>query len=242
MNSPAAIWRSRAAIWVSGPDDRPREDVAQAERQDDAAERQADDDPPRGLIGLLARLDPLQHVGLGDVHQLVGEALEPVGERPRLAQLHLARLGDLPGAGPLHRPGHDLDEAVVFLPDLAQQLDLVLRDVLQPVEVVAELAELAQGAVERPLVGGQQRGGDPVELARGVVLDLPVGRDLALQLDQLLGALVHAAEHAQAHRAEQDQQRRPSRETRPAAWSARAPARARPDSTAKSRRRVTARS
>ena len=96
--------------------------------------------------------------------------------------------GDLPGAGALHRPGHDLDEAVVVLPDLGQQLDLVLGHVLQPVEVVAELAELAQDAVELALVRGQERGGDAVELARGVVLDLPIGRDLALQLDQLLGA------------------------------------------------------
>ncbi len=70
---------------------------------------------------------------------------------------------------------------------------------------------------------------DAVELAGGVVLDLAIGRDLALQLDQLLGPLVHAAEHAQADGAEQDQQRRRSRETRPAAWSGPAPARARPD-------------
>ena len=91
---------------------------------------------------------------LGHVDQLVGEALEPVGERPGLAQLHLPRLGHLPGAGQLHRLGHDPDEAVVVLPDLAQQLDLALRHVLQPVEVVAELAELAQHAVQNPLVLG----------------------------------------------------------------------------------------
>ncbi len=47
---------------------------------------------------MLARLDPLDHVGLGDVYQLVGQPLEPVGERPRLAQLQLARLGDLADA------------------------------------------------------------------------------------------------------------------------------------------------
>ena len=43
--------------------------------------------------------------------------------------------------------------------------------------------------VERALVRGKQRRGHAVELARGVVLDLAVGLDLALQLDQLLGAL-----------------------------------------------------
>jgi hypothetical protein len=156
---------------------------------------------------LLARLDPLEHVGLGDVHQLVGQALEPVGERPRLAQLQLARLGDLAGAGALHRLGDDRDEAVVVLPNARQQIDLALGHVLQAVEVVAELAELAERAVEGPFVGRQKCRGDAVELTRGVVLHLPEGRDLALQLDQLIGALVHAAQHAQTDRAEQDQQR-----------------------------------
>ena len=137
------------------PDDRPREDVAEAERQDDAAEREGDHDDARGVVGPLARLDPLEHVGLGDVDQLVGQALEPVGERPRLAQLHLARLVDLPGAGALDRPGHDRDEAVVVRAHLGQQIDLVLCHVLQPVEVVAELAELAQDAVELALVRRQ---------------------------------------------------------------------------------------
>ena len=124
-----------------------------------------------------------------------------------LAELQLARLGDLAGARALDRRGDDRDEAVVVLPDAREQIDLALRHVLQPVEVVAELAELAQRAVESPLVLGQQRCGDAVELARGVVLHLAIGRDLALQLDQLLVALVHAAEHLQADRAEQDQQR-----------------------------------
>ena len=206
-NSPPAIRRSRPAIRVSGSDDRPREDVAEAERQDDAAERERDHDQARGVVGALARLDLLEHVGLGDVDQLIGQALEPVGERPRLAQLHRARLLDLPGARALDRPGHDRDEAVVVLAHARQQIDLALGHVLQPVQVVAELAELAQDAVELALVLGQERGGDAVELARGIVLHLAVGRDLALQLDQLLGARVHPAQHLQADRAEQDDQR-----------------------------------
>ena len=36
---------------------------------------------------------------------------------------------------------------------------------------------------------------------------MPVGGDLALQLDQLLGPLVHPAEHAQPDRAQEDQER-----------------------------------
>ena len=39
------------------------------------------------------------------------------------------------------------------------------------------------------------------------MLHLPIGRDLALQLDQLLGPLVHPAEHAQPDRAQQDEER-----------------------------------
>jgi hypothetical protein len=37
------------------------------------------------------------------------------------------------------------------------------------------------------------------------VLHLAIGSDLALQLDQLLGARVHPAEHLQPDRAEQDE-------------------------------------
>ena len=55
--------------------------------------------------------------------------------------------------------------------------------------------------------GDEERRHDAVELARGVVLHLAVGRDLALQLDQLLGLLVDAAQHLQADRAQEDEQR-----------------------------------
>ena len=188
-------------------DDRPREHVAEAERQDDAAEREADDDEPRDVVGALARLDVFEHVGFGDVDQLVGQALEAVGERACLAQLQRARRLDLPGSGALHRPGHDRDEAVVVRADARQQIDLVLGHMFQPVEVVAELAELAQDAVELAIVLRQERRRDAVQLARGVVLHLPVGGDLALQLDQLVGAGVDTAQHLHADRAQEDDQR-----------------------------------
>ena len=188
-------------------DDRRREHVAEAERENDAAERERDHGQARGVISALARFDLLEHAGLGHVDQLIGQALEPVGERSRLAQLHRARLLDLPGARALDRPGHDRDEAVVVRPDLGQQVDFVLGHVLQPVQVVAELAELAQDPVQLALVLGQERSGDAVELARGVVLHLAIGGDLALQLDQLLGARVHPAEHLQPDRAQKNDQR-----------------------------------
>ena len=81
-------------------------------------------------IGLLARLDPLQHVGLGHVDQLIGQALEPVGERPRLASL-TSRAAAMSPARAFDRPGHDRDEAVVVVADLGQQVDLVLGHVLE---------------------------------------------------------------------------------------------------------------
>src|SRR5262249_14785588 len=52
------------------------------------------------------------------------------------------------------------------------------------------------------------------ELAGGVVLDLAIGLDLALQLDQLLGALVDFAQAVQADRADRDQQRGDGQECR----------------------------
>src|ERR671916_230621 len=73
------------------------------------------------------------------------------------ASLTWPSVGELPGAPKLHPTSHDPDEAVVVLPDLARQLVLVLRHVLQPVQVVAELAELAQDPVQHSLVRGQER-------------------------------------------------------------------------------------
>ena len=63
-----------------------------------------------------------------------------------------------PARARLDRISHDRDETVVVGARLAEQGDLVLSDVLQAVEVVAELAELTQHGIERALVLGQQRG------------------------------------------------------------------------------------
>ena len=111
---------------------------------------------------------------------------------PASSRCTCARLGDLPGARQLHHPGHDRDEAVVVAAHPREQLDLVAGDVLQPVQVVAELGELPQRGLQHLLVRGQQRGGDAVELGGGVVLHLAERRDLALQPDQLLGLPVDA--------------------------------------------------
>jgi hypothetical protein len=92
------------------------------------------------------------------------------------------------------------------LPELLKQLGLVLGDELQPVNVVSKLIELAERTVQRAIVRGEEGRGYAVELTGGVVLDLAVGLDLALQLDQLLGAIVDLAQALQADDADHNQQ------------------------------------
>ena len=143
----------------------------------------------RVFVGLLARFDTRDHVRLGLVDQLVGQTLETVGQGRSLCRLHLPRLRGTAGANQFHDLRDDLDEPVVVLPELAEQLDFVLGHELQPIHVVAELVELAKRARQRRLVGSEQGGGNAVELARRVMLHLAIRFDLALQLDELLGAL-----------------------------------------------------
>ena len=189
------------------PEHRPRNGISERQRQHDAAQCKADHDPLRVGVGARARLDAGHHVRFGLVHQLIGEPLELIGERGRLPQLSLPRLGSATAPNELDHVGHDFDELIVIAAELIDKLRFVLGHEFQPVDVVAELVELAQRAVEGALVRGNQRRRHAVKLARGVVLDLAIGLDLALQLDQLLGALVHPAQLTQAVRAENHQQR-----------------------------------
>ena len=114
--------------------------------------------------------------------------------------LSVPGLGRLVAADQLHDFRHDRNETVVLLPELLKQLGLVLGDELQPVNVVSKLIELAERTVQRAIVRGEEGRGYAVELTGGVVLDLAVGLDLALQLDQLLGAIVDLAQALQADR------------------------------------------
>src|SRR5262249_1526714 len=100
------------------------------------------------------------------------------------------------------------DETIVVLPKLIEQLDFVLRHELQPIHVVAELVELAKRARQRRVVGRDERGNDAVELARHVMLHLTIGLDLALQLDQLLGAFIDPAQNVETCRPHDDQEHR----------------------------------
>ena len=158
------------------------------------------------FVGLLARFDTRYHVGFRSVDQLVGQALQTVGERCGLSGLDNSRLRRATGADQFHDPRYDFDEAVVVLPEFAEQLDFVLCNKLQSIHVVAELIELAKRARQRLLVRRDERGGNTVELGGGVVLNLTIGLDLALQLDEFLGALIDPAQDLEPHGSQHDQQ------------------------------------
>ena len=159
----------------------------------------------RGGVGSLARRDAGEHLGLGEVDELVRQAFEAVGQRPRLRRLDRARLGDPSGAEQFGHPRDDAHEPVVRLPHLAGERDVIIRVELQSLKVVAELVELAERRRKRPVVGQQQSRGDVVKLHCRVLLHLPVGCDLALQSDQIVGAAIGIAEYAQSNGAQHDQ-------------------------------------
>lgn len=94
---------------------------------------------------------------------------------------------------------HNAREPVVFLMKPIEQLEFILGDELQSIDVVAELVELAKRACERHFVGGQQNRCNAVELARRIMLHLPIGFDFSLQPDDFVGLTVDPAEHVQAH-------------------------------------------
>jgi hypothetical protein len=102
--------------------------------------------------------------------------------------------------------GDDVDKPFVLLLEFREQVDLVLGHELQSIGVIAELIELTQRARQSRIVGGEERRRNAIELARRVMLDLPVRFDLALQMDQLLGALIDTLQNLQAHCARHDEQ------------------------------------
>jgi hypothetical protein len=110
--------------------------------------------------------------------------------------------------------GHDLNELGILLLDPAEQLDLILRHELEPVEVIAKLIELAKRCFERPLIWRQESRGNAVELAGGVMLELAVSRNLAVERYQLLGAVVRLAQHVKANGANHDEQHHHHQESR----------------------------
>src|SRR4029453_8424548 len=100
----------------------------------------------------------------------------------------------------------DPDELVVVGAHTAEQLDLVARDKLQAIQGVPELVQLAEDGVEAPILRDEQCGGHTVELACRVVLQLPIGGDLALQLHEVFRPAIHRTQDLETDRAERDQQ------------------------------------
>ena len=115
-------------------DQRPRNGITEHQGQHDAAGREAHHDPLRRDVGLIAQFDSRYHVGFGLVDQLVGETLEAVGQRHRLCQLQLARLGGAAGADQFHDLRHEVREPLMVLPKPVKQFDLVLGHELQSIE------------------------------------------------------------------------------------------------------------
>ena len=129
-----------------------------------------------------------------------------------MSDLQFISFGDLAAADQLDGLADHLDELIVVFAHLAEQLNLVFGDKLEPVEVVAELIQLAQRGVKGAIVVDQQRGRDAVELRRGIVLELAVSGDFSLQLDQILGAPVGIVQRLETDGAERDKQHRDSEE------------------------------
>ena len=134
-------------------DDRPGYGVAQRQRQDEAREGERDDIDARRFVCGSACVDPVHHVRLGPIDELVRQSFEPVGERRQLGGLDLPRLADSSIAGQLQHAGGDGDETGIFLAKAAEQRNLVLRDKRHAVEVVAELVDLAKRAGQFALSG-----------------------------------------------------------------------------------------
>ena len=160
---------------------------------------------PGGHVGPLGCIDGVNHVGLGDIDELVRQTFEAVGQRDDLC-LNVARLARPTGPNEVDDACHLGRELIVVLSDLAEEIRFFVGDKLHAVEVIAELSELTERSIEHPVVLKQERGRDAVELARRVVLNLMIGCDLALQLDQFIGLVIDPAQHLQPDRAEHDQQ------------------------------------
>ena len=181
--------------------------IEERQRERDAANGKSDQQVSGAGKGFADLVGTCDHVGFGLVDQLVGQTLQALGQRAGAPDLRLAALGDLARADRLDHLRDDGNESLVVLAHPAEDLDLVLRHELQAIEVIAELIELAQRCLQRSLVGHEQRRRDAVQLRGRVVLDLPVGGDLALELHQVLGALIDRAEFGESHATNGDQQR-----------------------------------
>src|SRR2546428_620832 len=217
------IERPGVQLHPSRLDLREVEDVV--DQREQVAPRGQDDADVLGLLVVqLAEHAVVEHLREADDRvegraELVGHVGEELGlvaagpppppaqrPRPAVPAGHDVRGRAPPAPDQLHDTRDDPDELVIVGPHTAEQLDLVSRDELQAIQVVAELVELAEDSVEAPVLGDEQGGGHAVELGRRVVLHLAVGGDLALQFHEVLRPAIHLAEDLETDRAERDQQ------------------------------------
>ena len=189
-------------------DQRPGDSIAEGESEHNAADREGDHDPLRVFVSLPASFDTSYHIRLGFVDQLVGQTLKTIGQGRSLYRLYLPRLRRTTGTNHFHAMRDDLDKSIVILPELAKQFDFILCHKLQPIDVIAELVKLAKRARQRRVVRRKQGGGNAVKLAYRVMLDLPIGFDLALQPDKFLSAFIDAAENLESDGPQHDEQHR----------------------------------
>src|SRR5205085_6752618 len=118
---------------------RSRDGIAKRQRERDAADRKADQQAAGSHVHFAALVGARDHIGLGLVDQLVRQPLEAFGQRSRAPDLRLAALAYLAGADQFDHLRNDDDERVVVLAYTAENPGFVVRDKLQPIEVVSEL-------------------------------------------------------------------------------------------------------
>ena len=177
-------------------DHRPGDCVAQYQRQDHTCRRHGNNRAARINVCGLTRFNARHHVRLGLVHQFVGETFQAVRKRRGFRKLYLPALCGFSLADQVHDTADDLDEFLIIRTHLRHHFHLILGDELQAVEVVAELLELTQRCVKAAILCLQHRRGNAIKLTDGIVIELAVGGDLALQLHHVFGALIDFGEGA----------------------------------------------
>ncbi len=144
-------------------------------------------------------------MSFGPVDEGKGLAPETIAKRYRPFELHGLGFGPATGSNQLDDLRAGLDQLGVVASNIFDERAVVAGDELGAVKIVGKLVELAQRCVELARIGSEQRGGEGVELLGGVVLELPIGGYLLLQIDQLGGALVRATQDQQPDRAKGDE-------------------------------------
>ena len=103
---------------LNWPDQRPRDDVPKAKRQQDTGDGERNNNHSGGHVGPLRCIDGVNHVGLGQIDELVRQTFEAVGQWDDLC-LNVARLVRPTGPNEVDDACHLSRELIVVLPNLA---------------------------------------------------------------------------------------------------------------------------